>query len=151
MEQRFIADFMLQGHFERYSRTMRKVYEERRITLTESLAKYAKNRIRVSPSVAGLHLTGWINGKIDMTRLGVLAAESGVGIYPLTPYFLTKPRPGLLFGYSAIAPEDIRRGIRRLASILETTMSNVADEYPTISYLVTMRKTPPKTKTVASK
>jgi DNA-binding transcriptional MocR family regulator len=31
---------------------------------------------------------------------------------------LTKVRPGLLFGYSAISPEDIRKGIRRLGRIL---------------------------------
>lgn len=151
MEQRFIADFMLQGHFERYLRSMLKIYEERRNTLTESLTKLAQNRIRVSHSVAGLHLTGWIKGKIDMARLARLAAESGVGIYPLTPYFLKQPRPGLLFGYSAISPDDIRRGIRRLASILETMMSEVSEKHPQAPYLVEMRKTPPKTKTVASK
>jgi GntR family transcriptional regulator/MocR family aminotransferase len=57
--------------------------------------------------------------KVDMTQLRNLAAEAGVGIYPLTPYFLQKPQPGLLFGYSGISPVDIRRGVRRLGQILE--------------------------------
>jgi len=119
VEQRFMADFMIQGHFEWYMRKMRNVYEERRETLIESLGQYAKDYIDVIPSVAGLHLAGWMKRKVDMTRLRNLAAEAGVGIYPLTPYFLQKPRPGLLFGYSGISPVDIRRGVRRLGQILE--------------------------------
>jgi GntR family transcriptional regulator/MocR family aminotransferase len=123
-EQRFMADFMLQGHFERYLRRMHKVYEDRRETLIESLGQHTENHIDIIPSVAGLHLAGWIKGKVDMTRLKTLAAESGVGTYLLTPYFLKKPRPGLLFGYSALAPEDIRRGIRRLGHILDKLSSS---------------------------
>jgi len=45
------------------------------------------------------------------------AAELGVGLYPLTPCFLEKPRPGLIFGYG-ISAEDIRTGVRRLGRIL---------------------------------
>jgi GntR family transcriptional regulator/MocR family aminotransferase len=87
--------------------------------LTQSLAEYAGRHISVAPSVAGLHMAGWLDRNIDLSRLKALAAEAGVGIYPLTPYFLTKARPGLLFGYSAIAPDDIRKGIRRLGRILD--------------------------------
>jgi GntR family transcriptional regulator/MocR family aminotransferase len=118
-QQRFMADFMVQGHFERYVRRMRKLYEERREVLIESLGQHA-NHITIIPSVAGLHLAGWLKGRIDVMRLKTLAAEAGVGIYPLTPYFLKKPRPGLTFGYSAISPDDIRRGIRKLGQILES-------------------------------
>lgn len=120
LEQRFMADFILHGYFERYLRKMQKVYEERREALIESLARHAKNYVEVAPSVAGLHLTGWIKERIDVTWLKDRAAEVGVGVYPLTPYFLEKPRPGLLFGYSAISIEDIRKGIRRLGLVLSS-------------------------------
>jgi GntR family transcriptional regulator/MocR family aminotransferase len=119
LDQRFMADFMSQGYFERYLRKMRKVYGERRRALTQSLAEHAGRHISVAPSVAGLHMAGWLDRNIDLSRLKALAAEAGVGIYPLTPYFLTKARPGLLFGYSAIPPDDIRKGIRRLGRILD--------------------------------
>ncbi len=123
LEQRFLADFMLEGYFERYMRKMRKVYTERRATLLESLDQYARNYIDVAPSMAGLHLTGWIKGRVDMTVLKARGAELGVGLYPLTPYFLEKPRPGLLFGYEAISADDIRTGIRRLSEILPSLVS----------------------------
>jgi GntR family transcriptional regulator/MocR family aminotransferase len=118
LEQRFLADFVLEGYFERYLRKMRKVYEARRQVLLRSLAEYAGNYITVAPSLAGLHLAGWIRGKFDENRLKSSAAELGVGLYPLTPYFLEKPRPGLLFGYSGISTTDIRKGARRLGQIL---------------------------------
>jgi GntR family transcriptional regulator/MocR family aminotransferase len=118
LEQRFLADFVLEGYFERYLRKMRNVYEERRQVLLRSLAEYAGDYITVAPSLAGLHLTGWIRGKFDENRLKSRAAELGVGLYPLTPYYLEKPRPGLLFGYSGISTADIRKGVRRLGQIL---------------------------------
>jgi len=118
LEQRFLADFLLEGYFERYLRKMRNVYEERRQVLLRSLAEYAGNYITVAPSLAGLHLAGWIRGKVDENRLKSRAAELGVGLYPLTPYFLEKPRPGILFGYSGITTADIRKGARRLGQIL---------------------------------
>lgn len=123
LEQRLLADFILPGHFERYTRKMRKVYAERRANLLESLDEYARNYIDVAPSVAGLHLTGWIKGRVDMTVLKARAAELGVGLYPLNPYFLKKPRPGLIFGYGAISADDIRAGIRRLGPILARLVS----------------------------
>lgn len=46
------------------------------------------------------------------------AADVGIGLYPLAPYYLEPPRvPGLLFGYANLTEEEIRQGLRRLAQI----------------------------------
>lgn len=123
LDQRFLADFMIEGYFGRYLRRMSRLYRERREALLESLDRHAREYIEVVPSVAGLHLTGWMRGRVNMTLLKARAAELGVGIYPLTPYFLEDPRPGLLFGYGAISTGNIRTGIRRLGQILASLVS----------------------------
>ncbi|MGH7321309.1 MAG: hypothetical protein ACRELA_17005 [Candidatus Rokuibacteriota bacterium] len=47
------------------------------------------------------------------------AARAGVGVYPVTPYYLEPPRrAGLLLGYTALAEREITEGIRRLAAVI---------------------------------
>jgi GntR family transcriptional regulator/MocR family aminotransferase len=44
------------------------------------------------------------------------AAERGVGVYPVAPYFATPPpRAGLLLGYASVDEDAIGEGIARLA------------------------------------
>jgi GntR family transcriptional regulator/MocR family aminotransferase len=46
------------------------------------------------------------------------AAASGVGIYPLAPYYLKPPRrAGLILGYAALNERDIRAGVRAFAKV----------------------------------
>jgi len=48
------------------------------------------------------------------------AARAWVGLYPVTPYYLMPPpRAGLLLGYAAMAEDDIRAGVQRLAAVLD--------------------------------
>ena len=48
------------------------------------------------------------------------AARVGIGIYSVTPYYLQPPpRAGLLLGYGSMTEDEIRAGIRALATILE--------------------------------
>jgi GntR family transcriptional regulator/MocR family aminotransferase len=119
VEQRVLAEFMEDGYFERHLRRMSRVYRERREALISSLAQEAGDLVELVPSVAGLHLAVWLSRKIHPERLKTRAAELGVGLYPLDPYYFgRKGRPGLLFGYSGISTEEIRKGVRRLGQAL---------------------------------
>ncbi len=46
------------------------------------------------------------------------AAELGVGVQPLSDYFLRRPRAGLAFGYGTVDMSRIDEGVRRLAVAL---------------------------------
>jgi GntR family transcriptional regulator/MocR family aminotransferase len=63
----------------------------------------------------------WI-AKLPANRLPGLcqrAAQEGVGVYPVTPFFLEPPsRAGLILGYASMSPQRIRTGIERLAKIM---------------------------------
>lgn len=76
----------------------------------------------MSGTEAGLHVLLWIRGMRAGRPLDALiarAARSGVGIYPVAPYYLTQPRrAGLVLGYAGLHESAIRAGIERLATIL---------------------------------
>ena len=71
---------------------------------------------------SGLHLVVWVRG-VPARAAGAVArraGEAGVGIYPVTPYYLTPPRQaGFILGYGAMRTGDIRDGVKRLAEVLE--------------------------------
>jgi GntR family transcriptional regulator/MocR family aminotransferase len=46
-------------------------------------------------------------------------AEAGLGLYPVTPYYLRPPnRAGLLMGYASLAEGDLRAGVRLLGEVV---------------------------------
>jgi DNA-binding transcriptional MocR family regulator len=48
------------------------------------------------------------------------AYESGVGLYSIEPFYLRRPRQGLILGFGSCSEADIAEGIRRLRGILES-------------------------------
>lgn len=120
LEQRIVATFMQEGHYQRYLRRMHRLYTDRRKVLLSGLAHHTEDWITPSPSVAGLHVTGWLPSHFDVDALITRAEAVGVSIYSITPFFQRNPRPGLVFGFGACRSSHIREGIRRLANVLST-------------------------------
>ena len=122
LEQEALAEFIARGAFERHVRRSRQRNGERRAVLLEALHERLGDRVTVAGANAGLHVVAWVRG-VPGRAAGALArraAEAGVGIYPITPYYLTPPaQAGFILGYSGLAAPDIRAGIARLARVLE--------------------------------
>lgn len=120
--QEVLARFILDGYFERHARRVRAMLVGRRAALLDAIRTHLGARVEVAGSDAGLHLILWIRGLRAGRRLEALiagAARSGVGIYPVAPYYLTPPpRAGLLLGYAGLDESAIRAGIERLATVL---------------------------------
>jgi len=121
LEQSALADFMREGHYERYLRRSRAHAGARRAALLEAVATHLGERVEVCGADAGLHVVLWLRG-IRRDRLPSLVARAGaagVGVYPATPYYLRPPtRGGLLLGYASLSETEIRRGIERLGQCL---------------------------------
>jgi GntR family transcriptional regulator / MocR family aminotransferase len=94
----------------------------RRAALLDAIQTHLGARVDVSGTEAGLHLVMWIAGMRAGRPLAALiarAAHSGVGIYPVSRYYLTPPREaGLVLGYAGLNESAIRAGIERLAAAL---------------------------------
>ncbi|GAA2362532.1 PLP-dependent aminotransferase family protein [Streptomyces cuspidosporus] len=117
--QAALARFIDDGLLARHIRRMRQEYAARHELLTAALAGAYADRVEVVPSSAGLHVTAYATGDLaEPARLAELAARaraSGVALYTLPEVAMCgSVRPGLVFGYGAIAAPDIGPALRRL-------------------------------------
>jgi GntR family transcriptional regulator/MocR family aminotransferase len=116
-----LADFIAEGHFDRYLRRTTASNAARRDALMAAIDATFGDRATVSGASAGLHLLMWLRGR----RGGVIrdvharAERAGVGAYTVEAFYATPPeRTGILLGFAPLMPADIREGIRRLAGAL---------------------------------
>ena len=95
---------------------MRRSLASRRNALVEAIAKAWGGRMAMTGAGSGAHVTLWPGGDFDERSAIEAAASRDVGVYPVSPYYLGRPRGGMLLGYSQLRAGDIREGISRLAT-----------------------------------
>jgi GntR family transcriptional regulator/MocR family aminotransferase len=119
LEQAVLADFMAEGHFVRHVRRMRALYAERQGVLMRALRRELNGLLDVPTFESGMHLVAWLPEGVDDRTASAHAAATGVTARPLSA-FAAAPvrRGGLLLGYTALRPGQIRDGVRRLAVAL---------------------------------
>lgn len=134
LEQEALAAFIESGSYERHIRRVRRRYAERRAALTASIAETFGDRVRISGAEAGLHLIAWLQGIPASSEPEMVAAarDEGVGVYGVAPLYgsgagAPKGAAGLVLGYAALSPEEIRRGVRLLARAIGQRLSGSRD------------------------
>jgi GntR family transcriptional regulator/MocR family aminotransferase len=120
LPQAVLADFIREGYLARHIRRMRTLYAERQDALLKAARRELDGLLSVAPAEIGLHLLGWLPEGVDDREASRRAGVLGVEVPPLSAYRL-KPggRGGLLLGYAATPPRQIRDGVRRLATALQ--------------------------------
>jgi GntR family transcriptional regulator/MocR family aminotransferase len=124
IEQAALARLMATGAFERHLRATGKALKMRRSALLGALRKYAGNQVEVADSSAGMHVLAWLPHLRSNQVPGLIerARERGLGLYPITPYYLEQqPRPGLLLGYADLPPADLDAAMRIFGECLRAT------------------------------
>jgi GntR family transcriptional regulator/MocR family aminotransferase len=120
--QAVLCDFIVDGHFGRHVRRMREVYAERRSVLLENARERLAGLFEIVGAEAGLQTAGWLRAGIDAVAAMKAAAGRDVQATPLSLYARAPmTRQGLLLGFAAIDPAEIRRGVSELAIALERT------------------------------
>ncbi len=120
--QAVLADFIRRGHFARHLRRTRALYRERRDALVEALDEELGGVLSVVGDDAGMHLVATSDLLRDDREVSVRAARKGLWAMPLSSCYLgTPPRRGLVLGFGGAGVEEIRTGVRRLASVLGRT------------------------------
>jgi GntR family transcriptional regulator / MocR family aminotransferase len=119
--QSSLSDFIGQGHFDRYLVHQKRLCGQKRNTFVCAIEDYLGDSVSVQGISAGVHALLWFNKRStsEMPRMIEEAGKVGVGIYPITPYFLHTPRKaGLLLGYASMDESLIREGIARFAKVV---------------------------------
>lgn len=121
LPQMALADFISSGQFEKYLRRAGARNAARRQALVDALTEHLGDRVEIAGGKTGVHLLVWFNDVApeDMDAFIARAAQAGVGLYSIAPYFAKSlTRGGLLFGYASLSVPDIRTGIRKLADLV---------------------------------
>ena len=119
--QMALADFMTRGHFDRHRLRARRLCGQRRAALLAAVDRHLGKRVTVEGANAGIHVMLWVKGRNarHVPAMIARAAERGVGVYPIEPYFVRPPkRAGFLLGYALMDERKIEEGIRRLGEVL---------------------------------
>ena len=120
VDQAILCDFITEGHLGRHLRRMRELYAERFCALYGHALHYLDGLAEVPLIQAGLNAPAIL--KNGMTGLEAQKAASARGIEAARiDRFAWKTRPleGLLLGFAAFEPEEIRGAILGLAQLLE--------------------------------
>ncbi|MDD5033187.1 MAG: PLP-dependent aminotransferase family protein [Methylococcaceae bacterium] len=119
LAQDTLAAFIAEGHLARHIRKMRKVYEERRISLIEAIERHCQDLLEPIPGDAGLHLSAMARGGLQATDWAAKAGEAGIGLLALDRFGVARPQPnGLAFGFGLIQSDRIEAAIGQLAGLM---------------------------------
>ena len=121
LEQAILCDFIVEGHFARHIRRMRELYAERLSVLLECAREKLAGGMEISSVEAGLQTIGWLRGGVRAERAARAAAARNVDVIPLKRYGWGRAgREGLVLGFAAVDPREIRRGVEQLALTLKS-------------------------------
>src|SRR5215471_7752109 len=120
--QAVLCDFIREGHFARHIRRMREVYAERLGVLLEAATKELRGLIEISNVEAGLQTIGCLHEGFYADKIVAQAAKRQVELKSVGQYYAAKKKPtnGLVLGFAAVEPKELRRGVEVLADLLQT-------------------------------
>jgi GntR family transcriptional regulator / MocR family aminotransferase len=119
LNQAIVAEFLAEGHFARHVRRMRALYRERQEALVNACRRELAGCLEVEPSVAGMHLVGWLKGNISDRAASRAAAAAGVAAPAISDYAAgAQKHSGLILGYAGFNPRQIALGVRKLTSAM---------------------------------
>jgi GntR family transcriptional regulator/MocR family aminotransferase len=114
-----VAGFIAGGHLSHHVRKMRQLYKQRRQLLAELLHEHLSPWLRPLPSSYGMHLAVEARGAADLESAAQALLRHNVKLHTLRRYFLgPATRQGLVLGYGAVSPGEIRRGLELLRQAL---------------------------------
>ncbi len=118
IEQMVLSEFMHRGLFVSHIRRMRNLYQERRAQLITGLEAIFGENCCMASSDSGTHIILPLARGADDCLIARRAAEKGLVLRPLSPYYMTADRQeGLLVGFSAFNSIEIDRGLELFSSI----------------------------------
>jgi GntR family transcriptional regulator/MocR family aminotransferase len=117
--QAVLCDFIREGHFARHIRRMREVYAERLGVLLKGAREKLAGLVEISNIEAGLQTIGWLPDDRKAEDVAAEADKKNVEVIPLRRYaFGRVPGNGIVLGFAAVEPRELRRGVEELATVL---------------------------------
>jgi GntR family transcriptional regulator / MocR family aminotransferase len=124
IDQATLARFMAEGFFLSHIRRMRKLYSDRREYFIEQFNSLLDKYFILQVPEAGLHFVAWLRRKADLPVITGVCAEIGIRPSPLSSCFIKADLdPALTFGFAAWSRAQIREGLSKFASALNSKLN----------------------------
>jgi len=116
-DQAVLAEFLGEGHLEKYVRATLRLYRERQEALTGAIRNEDRGMLEVTAGGTGMYLVAWLRPGVNDDAVARGAVAHDVDVVPLST-FAIKPlvRSGLVLGFSAYEPWQIRAAVTRLCA-----------------------------------
>lgn len=119
-EQKTLAKFMEQGHWERHVRRMRIAYKQKHTLLLQAIEHHFGSKATVVGQGAGLHVVLQLpDDNPGEAEIISCAAQKGINLFPFSDFYVTgKPdSTNLLLGFGGMTADKIEAGIALLSRI----------------------------------
>lgn len=117
LSQAVLAAFIQEGHFDRHTRRMRKLYALRAEALSAAAAQHWQGLIEVPPIRAGLDVACRLLVD-DEAQACARLVEAGVDVMPLARYCWAPRPPGVVLGFAPYDEKAIFAAARVVAGVL---------------------------------
>ncbi len=118
LEQKILARFMADGHWEKHVRKICLSQKKKHDILISAIKQTMGNKVRIYGHQAGLHiLLEFLDGQQEDELLRK-ARECSVKVYPVSPFWLNKQNykhHALVLGYGMMPEKDIPRAVEILS------------------------------------
>ena len=119
LDQAALAEFILDGHFGHHVRRMRQIYAERMRVLADAANRRLGNLLQVAEAASGMRTIGWLNTGEKDAVVAERARSQGLEIAAISQFTQRHfQRGGLVLGFAACNPAELRRGVDVLATAL---------------------------------
>jgi|SoiMethySBSTD1v2_1073268.scaffolds.fasta_scaffold57755_2 GntR family transcriptional regulator / MocR family aminotransferase len=115
IEQATAAIFLEEGYFAAHLRRMRSLYRERRDSFLHEANKRLLGFLNFPPIEAGMDAMGWLPPGIYDTAFSEQLAAAEIYAPPLSAYSLRPCASGLVFGFTAFSPGQIRAAMQNIS------------------------------------
>ncbi|MCA9920164.1 MAG: PLP-dependent aminotransferase family protein, partial [Anaerolineales bacterium] len=119
LAQEAMAEFMLEGHFVRHIRQMRREYQARRDALVTAVSHHLAGAVTLGDVACGMHAVAYLADELDEDEIVQKAHAAGMAVLPLARDYFGQPRQkGLVLGFTDLPPEAIETQIAKLATTI---------------------------------
>jgi GntR family transcriptional regulator/MocR family aminotransferase len=125
IEQAALASFLASRLYEKHLRQSLIELRDRRRALLTGIARYLGPHIQATTSIGGMHAVAWFRQMTyaELDRLLPRAADRGLGLYPIHPYYKRRPpRPGLMLGFAGLSPRELMNAMALLGECVHETI-----------------------------
>ncbi|MBF4692460.1 MocR-like pyridoxine biosynthesis transcription factor PdxR [Fusibacter ferrireducens] len=122
VEQAALTAFLRQRKLDKYIQKISRLYEKKRLALTQAIYKYFGEQCTILGDETGLHLVLQVHGaKFDEVFVKK-SQDAGIRVFPIEHYCIVKGDhlDQLMLGYGHLKIEDIPKSVSKLYNMIMT-------------------------------